>query len=141
MKKPNALVQFFINLFNISTTTISNVVTSSYDENEQSIIDLLNEMTSSADVRELHCDTKTKKYYVVVGNRTIAIDGSTSKVFLFITGATADEDEVYPFIIRESVITDMIDIIATRKSHHTEKMHARILDCERNFLKTFLVKC
>lgn len=140
-QKFNAFIQFFVRAFNKSTDTISTVVTASYDENEKSIMELLDEMTASADVRELHCDTKKKKYYVVVGIKTIAIDGNTNKVFLFTTGETPEKDEVTTFVIRENVVTDMIDLIATRKSAHTEKMHVRILQCEKNFLRTFLVKC
>ena len=144
MKK--AFLKFFHFLFSASNKSIekiASITTASYTDVEKDLYNILSAMTLSADLNEIHCDTTTKKYYVVVGNRIVVIDGSTNKVFMLIEckkGEPDCEDNMYPFVIRESVITDFIDLLAKRKHLHTEKIYERVLACEKKFLTCFEAK-
>lgn len=130
---------FFKYLFsstNKGIKTITNIGNSNYTEVEQKILDIIEGMVSSADINKIHCDTQKSKYYIVVGNRTLVIDSATNKVFLLIENSDC-QDSMYPFMIRESVITDYIDILVKNKSLHTEKIYERVISCEMKFLSNY----
>jgi len=135
--------QFFINiwkyLFSASKKRISNLTTS-YNNIEQYLFNIVTAMALQTDINQIHCDTDDKKYYVIVGNRTVIIDGTTNKVFILIEpneDLSECEKTTCPFLIRDSVVTDLIDILVKRKHIHTEKIYAKIISYETEFLNTF----
>ncbi len=134
MKK---IAVFFVNLFNKSTKTISSVVTN-YSPTEQTLINVVTDMCQNALMSDLHCDSQMKKYFVTIDNKTIAIDGMTNKVFMLIEfPEDSCKDIAHPFNIKDSIVTDLIDLIVTYKSKHTVSRYEKIVKCENDLLNSF----
>lgn len=107
--------------------------------NENEMLELINEFVNEVSVDKIHCDSQGKKYFIVDGTRTLAVDGNTNKVFLLLDEPNCGK-RFYNGIYNEESVTLFIDLIVTTKHLHTEKIYQSILTHQSELLKDFRSK-